>query len=558
MAASTSRKTRRAAAKAARSGNGGPRRGGLLAKGDRALQQGDLTAAERSYQSAHQAAPGRPEPLQGLGRVHRRAGRLPEALSAYEDALQRAPEDAGILFELGNLARDMDMAEAAAKFFQTVIALKPDAVEAYSNLATVLRQTGRLDDAVAILKPAIERWPEQADLWMTLGTVMADSQDHGNAEQFLTEALRLRPAFGEAEGNLADLLSAQGRHAEALPRYRRALKLLPGHADAHYNYAQALLATGDLERGWAEYEWRLDPAFHKHVERDHGLPRWLGGDISDKRILVLAEQGVGDELRAAHCLPDLIAAAGDCLVECDKRLLPLLARSFPAAEFHPWQGSTEAGRRRRQYHWLAERPPVDLAIEAGSLPGRFRRGLDDFPPRRRLLRPDPELTEAWRDRVAELGPGAKVGIAWTSGLVDHLRARGYTALGDWGPILTRPGAHFVNLQYGEVEAEIAAAEAAFGITIARWSELDLKDDFDAVAALIASLDLVIAPTSAVRQLAAGLDVATWVMAAAPPVTALGRGTSPYAPGMRYFIRAADSDMSAVIARIGAELGCLTA
>lgn len=552
MNAPASRKQRRAAAKAARAGG----RANALAKADRFLKVGDLKAAEASYREAHRAAPRRAEPLQGLGRVLRLDGRLQDALEAYESALSRSPEDPGILFELGNLARDMGMQEAAAKFFAAVIALKPDAMEAHNNLGSALRQLGRLDEAVNVLKPAIEQWPDCADLWLTLGNVMADAEENANAENFYMEALRLRPDFGPAVSNLADVLYAEGRQAEAIDHYRRATVLLPDNPSAHFNYSQALLATGDLEQGWDEYEWRLDPAYPKSARREHGLPRWAGEDLTGKRILICAEQGVGDEMRAAHCFPDAIARAGACLIECDPRLQSLFERSFPDATFHPWQGHQVAGKDHRTYEWLADLETVDVAIEAASLPRFFRRDLTDFPGPRKLFAVDPVLAEQWRGRVQALGPGLTVGISWTSGLMDVARARSYAPLSCWQPILSQPGARFVSLQYGDTEAEIAAAEKQFGIEIARWPDLDLKNDFDGIAALVDNLDLVIAPGTAVRQLSAGLDIPTWVMVSEPAVTALGQPVSPYAVCMKYFVRRPDPDMSGVLARVGEELAAL--
>ncbi len=549
MNAPASRKQRRAAAKAARAGG----RANALAKADRFLQVGDLKAAEASYREAHRAAPDQAEPLQGLGRVHRMAGRPQDSLAAYEQALNRAPDDPGILFELGNLARDMGMTEASAKFFHAVIGLKPDAMEAHNNLGSALRQLDRLDEAVDVLKPAIEKWPDSPDLWLTLGNVMADAEQNANAENFYLEALRLRPDFGPAVSNLADVMYAEGRHEEAIAHYRRAIDLLPDNPTAHFNYGQALLATGDLEQGWEEYEWRLDPAYPKSARRDHGLPRWAGEDLTDKRIMVCAEQGVGDEMRAAHCFPDIIDRAGGCLIECDPRLQSLFQRSFPDAAFHPWEGRHQAGQDHRTYEWLAGHEPFDFAIEAASLSRFFRRDLKDFPGPRKLFAVDPTLADEWRGRVQALGPGLKVGISWTSGLVNVARARSYAPLSSWEAILSQSGVRFVSLQYGDTEAEIVAAEQQFSIDIARWPDLDLKNDFDGVAALIDSLDLVIAPGTAVRQLSAGLDVPTWVMVSEPAVTALGQTVSPYAGCMKYFVRRPDPDMSGVLARVGAEL-----
>ena len=87
----------------------------------------------------------------------------------------------------------------------------------------------------------------------------------------------------------------------------------------------------------------------------------------------------------------------------------------------------------------------------------------------------------------------------------------YTRLDEWAPIMrhARNGTiALVLLQYDECEREVVEAEARFGVRIHRWPDLDLKDDFDGVAALLGALDLAIAPRNAVTMLAGALGVPT--------------------------------------------------
>ena len=137
--------------------------------------------------------------------------------------------------------------------------------------------------------------------------------------------------------------------------------------------------------------------------------------------------------------------------------------------------------------------------------------------------------------------------------LDHVRALGYTFLAEWGPILNQPGARFFSLQYGDCEAELLDAERRFGCAIHRWPDLDLKDDFEGVAALIANLDLVVAPTNTARQLAACLDVPVWVMSRLPSHFNLGGATNAFYPSSREYVRLPDPDWSNVIGRLAADL-----
>jgi len=58
------------------------------------------------------------------------------------------------------------------------------------------------------------------------------------------------------------------------------------------------------------------------------------------------------------------------------------------------------------------------------------------------------------------------------------------------PLLSTPGLHWINLQYGERAAEIAGFKANHNIEIADWPEA-IDGDYDETAALVSALDLVI-------------------------------------------------------------------
>ena len=67
---------------------------------------------------------------------------------------------------------------------------------------------------------------------------------------------------------------------------------------------------------------------------------------------------------------------------------------------------------------------------------------------------------------------------------------------------------FINLQYGDCEEEIIEIEMLTNRTIHRWSDLDLKNDFEHTMALISNLDLIITVGTAVNPRAGSLGIKT--------------------------------------------------
>ncbi len=261
------------------------------------------------------------------------------------------------------------------------------------------------------------------------------------------------------------------------------------------------------------------------------------------KLLVLAEQGVGDELHFLHCLPDVAERCAEVWWECDPRLVDLLTRSFPAVHFIPWQASAKPGFHRG-YDWIKDAPEFDACIEAGSLQTLFRRDLSDFPTMPSLLKPASGGIRGARPRV---------GISWTSTRRSRLRARGYVPLAHWGPIFSIPDIDWVSVQYGDVAAEISEAEQRFGISIQQVDGLDLKDDFEGTATLMVGLDMVIGPTNAARQLAASLGVRTEVFSRLPYEFGLGQKANPFFPLMTDHVRLPDKSWDRCAAAIAQQV-----
>jgi len=152
-----------------------------------------------------------------------------------------------------------------------------------------------------------------------------------------------------------------------------------------------------------------------------------------------------------------------------------------------------------------------------------------------------------------LGPGLKVGICWRSSNMRGNRALDCTELRQWGAILRVPGVRFVNLQYDECEAELKAAEQAFGIAIARFPEVDMFNDLDETAALMRGLDLVIGAPTSVTVLSEALGAPTWRMIYGPDWQRFGQAKHPWYPSMRSFERKWDESWESVLQTIADEL-----
>ena len=439
-----------------------------------------------------------------------REGRHAEAIACFEIALGERPNDTRVLFALGNTAAALGHGQAAENFFRLVLVQEPHRLEALVNLANLLRRGNRTADIIALLKPALERDPSQAELWLTLGSALREAGDAKTAENFYREALRLKPDYAPALGNLADLLGDQGALDEALALYARAVAAEPENVQARLNRAILYFLKGDLGRAWDDYEYRLRVADKTPVS-DHGLKRWDGSDARE-RLLVAAEQGIGDQIMFASLIPELAASfaqnGGTPILEAEPRLVPLFARSFPGVRVFASKLESRGGVKHARYDWLKEAGGADRAIPIGSLPRLMRRQASDFPSPHAYLIPDASERAHWSQWLRTQGNGPFVGISWRSGSLGGLRNLQYAPMDCWADFIRALPGTPVSLQYGASAEEIATLEKMSGRTILAPPNIDQKQEIDRTLALIAALDAAVSAPTSVAWMASGAGLPT--------------------------------------------------
>lgn len=422
-----------------------------------------------------------------------KAGDLDAARRGYEAVLQQQPDQPDALHLLGLLLDQGGEHERAIALIGRAVALVPGQAEWQGNLATALLAAGRLDEAEAGYRHAIALDPRYVEGHYNLANLLRRRGDAAGAIAAFEMALTLRPGHARARNNLAMLLWEDlGDRTAAERQFRRLLALAPDWPAAHMNYGLFLLAGGAYAEGWAEYEWRWRNDEYDERDWGLGLPRWDGRPLAGQRLLLWGEQGVGDQILYGTMLHDAAERSGaDIVVAVDPRLVALFGRSLSP------HGMTVVPRGT----------PVDAAAQCpfGSLGRWLRNSAVDFSHGRIDLVADPARRGALADRYRDMaGARRLIGLSWRSGN-RRIGADKSIPLAALLPALRRPDVLWINLQYGDCAAELAAMRAA-GIAIHHDDGIDSFRDLDGFAAQIAALDGVVTVSNTTVHVAGGLGV----------------------------------------------------
>jgi tetratricopeptide (TPR) repeat protein len=358
------------------------------------------------------------------------------------------------------------------------------------------------------LSLALQR--NQTDALVASGNARLQLDDEPGALRDFEQALASTNAPSrQLLSNLAIARQNTGDLAGARQLLQQLLAVQPGDYQTRWYLCQLDLLECRWQPGWANYHARFGAGASPF--RAMPFPAWDGRPRPDGTLLILADQGIGDEIMFASCFDDAIERSADTLIECEPRLIRLFQRSFPRAQFI-------ATQRQTTIDWLAGLPKPDWQISSGDLPALFRNGDETFPQRDHYLHADASRRAHWRERLATLGPGLKIGLSWRGG-TDRTRTRARSIAPEhWAQILSVPNAQFVNLQYGAYEQELAELRRLRAGSIHDFPEAIA--DYDETAALVSELDLVVTVCTAIVHLSGALGTPVWIL-------------SPRVPSWRY-------------------------
>ncbi len=520
------------------------------------------------YERALDLRPRSPEAEFATAFALARLGRPQEAERRYRRALALRPDFAAAWMNLGSLLREQGREAFAEAALQRAVQLLPEMITGWLNLALLERERRRPAQAEKYLRKALALDPshpetlvswcqfrsaehDQAGAWEWLRWALAHDPDHAEAlnlhgillhtdRRFLqaVEAFERAEAQGSraAASNRGNSLIELGRLDEALRAQELAVELDPFSAGSAYNLALTQLRLGQWEQGWPGYDsrWRFREV-HR-TPRVFPQPCWQGEALCGRRVLLHAEQGLGDTIQFCRYAA-LVAARGG---------LPILAVQEPVLRLMSSLAVVRAGQA--QVILLGSGPP-DFGLECPlmSLPAVFRTTVETVPWPGAYLGADPALALEKLDRFPTPASELRIGFAWAGNPSYKSDQRRSIQLKTLLPMLCTPGCAWISLQKGEPAEQLADLPGDLRVSDGSSHDCDLAE----TAALVATLDLVVTTDTCIAHLAGAMGKPVWILL---PHLAdwrwmQDRATTPWYPTARLFRQTTPGDWAGVLERV---------
>ncbi|MEX2202172.1 MAG: tetratricopeptide repeat protein [Dongiaceae bacterium] len=470
-----------------------------LTDGALALGQGRLDDAIASFRTALALKPDFASAATNLGLALQRTGKTDEAEAAQRLALSIEPGSTLARYNLGQLQHQSGRLADAIATYDIVLQSDPRHLATHLNRALALRQSGRIDDAVEAYRAAIGLAPTEADGWLGLGLALKDNGDLDGAIEVFRATIARAPERAEAHLNLGLALLTRGRFAEAWPHYAR--------------------------------RWQTPPLLQHR--RDFAAPEWDGTPLGHRRLLVHAEQGLGDTIQFAQLLPKLGVAAEQLVLEVPGLLVSLLQ---PLTRYATLVATG------------VTLPPFDCHLPLMDLPQRLGIAETTIPPLIGLLAAEPARIARWRPWISSLPARRRIALCWRGGDDNPENERRSVPVTALAPLFALPDTVFVGLQKGAASPHPAVVmpDAPF----------DAKGDaFLDSAAILSLVDRAITVDTSIAHLAGALGSRTYTLL---PYVAdwrwlANRPDSSWYPTMRLVRQKAPGDWDSVIRALVAEL-----
>lgn len=421
---------------------------------------------------------------------------------------------------------------------------QPDEFRYFQAVVEFLNRMGQIEELIQVYELGIQLYKDHIPTWVNFSDLLATYGFYDRAKTIAELVLAKDSKCLPAWGNLGNALRGLGAYGDAQSCYEKVLSVELDNILATFNLACILLSVGEMKRGFALYESRLRlPGYSRLASRNHSS-FWNGEALKGKRVLVYAEQGLGDTFMFVRFLPKLQELGAKVIFEVQSSVLPLMSRLED-------EGIDLIGRKSLDDVCSVESDyqiPL-LSLAHHSCQFAWTRVKNCFylePPRSDSIRA--------KELIASL-EGYKVGLCWQGNPRAAIDCGRSLSLDTYDPLFDLESVDYVSLQ-GRDGLELV--EQCFELKDNFYRLENLDQDtfaFGETIELIRGLDLVITTDTGIAHLAGAMGKETWVILQKFPEWRWGltKSETDWYANTRLFRQSEVGNWDTVVAELKAQL-----
>ena len=196
-----------------------------------------------------------------LGCIRMHDKKYTESINYIEKAISKDNTNVGYYISLGcAYSSDQNFVKAIEAFINAN-AINSEIPQIHFYLGEAYRQTGKFTHSLNHFKTSLRLSPDHIGSLLMLGVVYEELKKFDQAKE----------------------------------SYLNCINIYPENIDPHINLGMCYLLTGEYEKGWKEYEWRLKLE-NTLPSIELNKPQWKGENLDEKKLLIICEQGFGDTI----------------------------------------------------------------------------------------------------------------------------------------------------------------------------------------------------------------------------------------------------------------------
>ena len=436
-----------------------------------------------------------PKALNRLGTNIFLLNNIPVAEKILTNLLAHDPEYIPGYLSLGLVYEQSKNLEKAIDCYKAAIKIDPKEIKAYLSLATLYKQEQKYEEAIKVYQQGLINNPSNHFILSNLGNLFYLQHKYEDAIISHQRAIKAEPQSHIVHFNFANTLLNAGKYSEAIEMYRKTIQINPNFYRSRINLGTTLLSMSNFDEGFKEYSYRIyeDKNFKSILHKKNQI--WNGQNIENKKILVVAEDGLGNTLQFSRYLEILSQLNCKIIFKCQDELHHLFEDMLYIEELIDLNNDYEDFE-----YWVPLQNLVYLLTP----------DLSSNCPFPAALKIDDNKLLEWETLIA-VNDNVKIGLNWQGSNLNPRVASNTVTLDRFNNIVKNPDATFISLQKGAAVSDIEKFKLEENIiNYDLLMDTGTKKFLDS-AAIIKYLDLVITTDTSIAHLAGSLGTQTWLL-----------------------------------------------